>query len=60
LDGNIAVDGAEVSLVNTSGKEVYRNTLRSKTFDSRQSEGIYIMTLKTKEGKMYSRKIMIK
>ncbi|AYZ37445.1 T9SS C-terminal target domain-containing protein [Chryseobacterium indologenes] len=60
LDGNIAVDGAEVSLVNTSGKEVYRSTLRSKTFDSRQSEGIYIMTLKTKEGKMYSRKIMIK
>ncbi|PWN68278.1 T9SS C-terminal target domain-containing protein [Chryseobacterium phosphatilyticum] len=60
LDGNIPVDGAEVTLINTSGKEVFRSILRSNTFDSKQSEGVYIMTLKTKEGKMYSRKIMIK
>ncbi|AZA81793.1 hypothetical protein C1637_04255 [Chryseobacterium lactis] len=60
LGGNVPVQGSEVTLVNTSGKEVYRSTLRSNTFDPQQSGGVYIMTLQTKEGKAYSRKIMIK
>ncbi|MCJ7934388.1 MAG: T9SS type A sorting domain-containing protein [Chryseobacterium sp.] len=60
LDANIPLEGAEVALANTSGKEVFRTQLRSKTFQSRQPEGIYFMTIQTKEGKTYSRKIIVK
>ncbi|UKB84369.1 T9SS type A sorting domain-containing protein [Chryseobacterium sp. MEBOG06] len=60
LDGNVPLEGSEVALTNTSGKEVFRSTLKSKTFDSKQPEGVYFMTVKTKEGKMYSRKIIVK
>nr|WP_315030898.1 T9SS type A sorting domain-containing protein [uncultured Chryseobacterium sp.] len=60
LGGNIPLEGSEVALVNTSGKEVYRSKLKSNTFDSQLSGGVYIMTLQTKEGKTYSRKVMIK
>ncbi|CAM2961964.1 hypothetical protein DRF59_02780 [Chryseobacterium flavum] len=60
LDNKLPVEGSEVTLTNTSGKEVFRTTLRSNTFASGQPQGVYIMTLKTKEGKMYSQKIMIK
>jgi hypothetical protein len=60
LGGNIPVEGSEVALFNTSGKEVYRSTLKSNTFEPRQSEGVYIMNVQTKEGKIYSRKILIK
>lgn len=60
LDGDIPLEGSEITLVNTSGKEVYRSHLKSKTFEPGQPEGVYILTLQTKEGKTYSRKIMIK
>lgn len=60
LGGNVSLEGSEVALVNTSGKEVYRTTLRSKTFDAKQPEGVYIMTVQTKEGKTYSKKIIVK
>ncbi|REC49042.1 T9SS type A sorting domain-containing protein [Chryseobacterium pennipullorum] len=60
LDKNIPVDGAEVTLTNTSGKEVYRTKLTSNTFGTQQPQGMYIMNITTKEGKTYSRKIMIK
>jgi hypothetical protein len=60
LGENIPLEGSEVTLINTSGKEVYRSKLKSKTFESGQPEGIYILTLQTKEGKTYSKKIMIK
>ncbi|MGU3374145.1 T9SS type A sorting domain-containing protein [Chryseobacterium sp. M5A1_1a] len=60
LSGNIQLEEAEVALTNTSGKEVYRSKLRSKTFESNQPEGIYFMTLQTKDGKTYSKKIIIK
>lgn len=60
LSGNVSVDGSEVALTNTSGKEVYRSKLTTNTFDSKQTSGVYIMTLQTKEGKTYSKKIIIK
>jgi hypothetical protein len=60
LGGNVPVEGSEVTLFNTSGKEVFRSTLKSNTFESGQSEGVYIMNVQTKEGKTYSRKILIK
>lgn len=60
LDGNVPLEGAEVALTNASGKEVYRTKLKSKTFDSQQPEGIYFITVQTKEGKTYSRKIIVK
>lgn len=60
LDGKIAFEGSEVTLVNASGKEVYRSKLKSKTFESTVPQGFYILTVQTKEGKSYSKKIMIK
>lgn len=60
LGENIPLEGSEVTLINTTGKEVYRSKLKSKTFESGQPEGIYILTLQTKEGKTYSKKIMVK
>jgi hypothetical protein len=59
LSGNVSVEGSEVSLMNTLGKEVYRSKLRSNTFTPNQPGGIYIMNLQTKEGKTYSKKIII-
>ena len=60
LDKNIAAEGSEITLTNTSGKEVFRSKLKSNTFESKQPGGVYIMTLQTKEGKSYTRKIIIK
>jgi hypothetical protein len=60
LDKNIPAEDSEITLTNISGKEVFRSRLKSNTFETKQPEGIYIMTLQTKEGKTYSRKIIIK
>jgi len=60
LGGNVPVEGSEVTLFNIYGKEVFRSTLKSNTFEPRQPEGVYIMNVQTKEGKTYSRKISIK
>ncbi|MDQ1857391.1 T9SS type A sorting domain-containing protein [Chryseobacterium sp. WLY505] len=60
LAGNVPLEGSEVTLFNTSGKEVFRSALRSNTFEPKQPEGVYIMNVQTKEGKTYSRKIVIK
>lgn len=60
LDKNISAQGSEVSLTNTSGKEVFRSKLTSNTFETKQPQGVYIMNLTTKEGKTYSKKVIIK
>ncbi|KMQ63626.1 hypothetical protein ACM40_02155 [Chryseobacterium sp. BLS98] len=60
LDKNITAAGSEVTLTNTSGKEVFRSRLTSNTFDTKLPQGIYIMNLTTKEGKTYSKKVIIK
>ncbi|WP_126653305.1 T9SS type A sorting domain-containing protein [Chryseobacterium aureum] len=60
LDKNVAAEGSEVTLTNTSGKEVFRSKLTSNTFDTQQPQGVYIMKLQTKEGKTYSKKVIIK
>lgn len=60
LDKNISAQGSEVSLTNTSGKEVFRSKLTSNTFETKQPQGVYIMNLTTKEGKTYSKKLIIK
>ncbi|SEH34651.1 T9SS type A sorting domain-containing protein [Chryseobacterium culicis] len=60
LGGNVPVEGSEITLYNTSGKEVFRSTVNSNTFEPKQPEGIYIMNVQTREGKTYSKKIMIK
>lgn len=60
LGGNVPVEGSEVILYNTSGKEVFRSKLTSNTFEPKQPEGVYIMNVQTKEGKTYSKKIVIK
>lgn len=60
LGGNVPLEGSEVTLYNTSGKEVFRSRLRSNTFEPKQPGGVYIMNIQTKEGKTYSRKIGIK
>ncbi|KAB1229194.1 T9SS type A sorting domain-containing protein [Chryseobacterium viscerum] len=60
LDKNISAEGSEVSLTNTSGKEVFRSKLTSNTFETKQPQGVYIMNFTTKEGKSYSKKVIIK
>ncbi|WP_353147139.1 T9SS type A sorting domain-containing protein [Chryseobacterium sp.] len=60
IGGGLSLAGSEVTLINTSGKEVYRTQLKSNTFETQQPQGVYIMTLQTKEGKSYSQKVMIK
>jgi hypothetical protein len=60
LDKNVAAEGSEVTLTNTSGKEVFRSKLTSHTFNTQQPQGVYIMKLQTKEGKTYSKKVIIK
>ncbi|PKF75495.1 LamG-like jellyroll fold domain-containing protein [Chryseobacterium sp. PMSZPI] len=61
LGGNIPLTDAEISIANTSGKEVYRSKFQTKTFElpATLPGGIYIFNLKTKEGKMYSSKIIL-
>ena len=60
IDKNVATEGSEITLTNTSGKEVFRSKLRSNTFEANQPAGVYIMTLQTKEGKKKKKKISIK
>lgn len=60
LDKNLKVDGSEVSLINTSGKEVFRTKLNSNTFETNQPEGLYIIKLQTKDGKTHSSKVLLK
>lgn len=60
LDKNVSAEGSEVTLTNTSGKEVFRSKLTSNTFETKQPQGVYIMNITTKEGKTYSRKVIVK
>ncbi|WP_250253690.1 T9SS type A sorting domain-containing protein [Chryseobacterium sp. Marseille-Q3244] len=60
LDKNLKVEGSEVTLINTSGKEVFRTKLNSNTFETNQPEGLYIIKLQTKDGKTHSSKVLLK
>lgn len=62
LNGNILLLDSDISIRNTSGTEVYRSTFRSKTFDlpANLPEGVYILTVQTKDRKNYTRKIILK
>ncbi|WP_160138708.1 T9SS type A sorting domain-containing protein [Chryseobacterium sp. c4a] len=61
LGGNILLLDADISVSNTSGKEVYRTKFPSKTFDLPASlpGGVYILTLQTKDHKVYSRRVIL-
>ncbi len=61
LDGNILLLNSKISIRNTSGTEVYRSKLSSETFDfpSNLPEGIYILSVETKDKKVYTRKIIL-
>lgn len=61
LNGNILFQDSNLSIVNTSGKEVYRTQFTSKTFElpTNIPAGVYILNLQTREGKIYSRKIIL-
>jgi hypothetical protein len=62
LNGDIQFTDAEIFVTNTFGKSVYSSKFQSKTFDlpAALPAGIYILNLKTKEGKMYSQKVMLR
>ncbi|WP_347219596.1 T9SS type A sorting domain-containing protein [Chryseobacterium sp.] len=62
LNGNILFLDSDISIRNTSGAEVYRAKFTSKTFDLPSSlpDGIYILSIQTKEKKMYTRKIILR
>lgn len=61
LDGNILFTDSDISIKNISGKEVYQSKFKSKTFDlpSTLPGGIYILTVQTKDKKIYTRKIIL-
>ncbi|PTT40339.1 hypothetical protein DBR28_06020, partial [Chryseobacterium sp. HMWF028] len=62
LDGDILLlPDSQISLRNLSGKEVYHSKLSFKTFDlpAILPDGVYILNLKTKDGKAYTRKIIL-
>ncbi|MBP2617246.1 T9SS type A sorting domain-containing protein [Chryseobacterium jejuense] len=61
LDGNILLPDSHISLRNLSGKEVYHSKLSFKTFDlpAILPNGVYILNLKTTDGKEYTRKIIL-
>ncbi|REC73885.1 T9SS type A sorting domain-containing protein [Chryseobacterium rhizosphaerae] len=61
LDGNILLQDASITLRNTFGREVYQSKIRSKTFNlpATLSGGVYILTLQTKDKKVYTRKIIL-
>lgn len=61
LDGNICLPGSEIFIRNISGKEVYHSKLSVKTFDlpAALPDGIYIISFKTTDGKIYTRKIIL-
>ncbi|WP_160138715.1 T9SS type A sorting domain-containing protein [Chryseobacterium sp. c4a] len=61
LDGNVLMIDADIAITNTSGKEVYHSKYSSKTFDlpATLPGGVYILTLKTKQGRSYSKKVLL-
>ncbi|PKF73869.1 LamG-like jellyroll fold domain-containing protein [Chryseobacterium sp. PMSZPI] len=62
LNGDIQFADAEIFVTNTFGKKVYSSKFQSKTFElpATLPAGIYILNLKTKEGKIYSQKVMLR
>ncbi|WP_410492603.1 T9SS type A sorting domain-containing protein [Chryseobacterium sp. c4a] len=61
LDGNTILTDSNITIANTSGKEIYRSKSTSKTFDLQTTlpAGIYILNLQTKDKKIHSRKIIL-
>ncbi|RXM51977.1 T9SS type A sorting domain-containing protein [Chryseobacterium sp. CH25] len=61
IDGNILLIDSDISVRNTSGTEVYHSKFKSKTFDLPPTlpGGVYILTVNTTDGKIYSRKIIL-
>ncbi|UHO37944.1 T9SS type A sorting domain-containing protein [Chryseobacterium capnotolerans] len=61
LDGNVLLVGSNISIRNTSGTEVYHSPFRSKTFElpATLPGGVYMLTLQTKDKKVYTRKIIL-
>lgn len=61
LNGNILLLDSKISLRNTSGIEVYYTKFTSKTFDLPSSlpGGVYMLSLQTKDKKIYTRKIIL-
>ncbi|MDR2235955.1 MAG: T9SS type A sorting domain-containing protein [Chryseobacterium sp.] len=59
LNSEVPLEGSKITLMNMSGKEVYRSTLKGNQFETRQPEGLYIMTIETKDQKTLTKKIRI-
>ncbi|WP_284460106.1 T9SS type A sorting domain-containing protein [Chryseobacterium sp.] len=61
LGGNILLQDATITLRNAFGREVFLAKVRSKTFElpSTLPGGVYMLTLQTKDKKVYSRKIIL-
>ncbi|CAH0149823.1 T9SS type A sorting domain-containing protein [Chryseobacterium sp. Bi04] len=61
LDGSILLVDSDISVRNISGKEVYQSKFISKTFNLPVTlpGGVYILSLQTKDKKVYTRKIIL-
>ncbi|QIY89537.1 T9SS type A sorting domain-containing protein [Chryseobacterium gallinarum] len=61
LGGNILLAGSDISVLTTSGKEVYSTKFQSETFELPSSlpGGVYIVNVQTRRGETFSRKIIL-
>lgn len=61
IESNFPMEGSEIFISNTSGKEVYRSKFTSKTFDlpTTLPGGVYMLTLQTRDKKVYTRKVIL-
>nr|WP_295864935.1 T9SS type A sorting domain-containing protein [uncultured Chitinophaga sp.] len=61
LQGNLPLEDAEIIVRNTVGAEVYRSRVRSTVIDlpATLPGGMYILTLRTKDKKVFTRKILL-
>lgn len=61
LRGNIPFEDSEISIINITGTEVYHSKFTSKTFDlpSNLQGGVYILSVETKDKKVYTCRIIL-
>ncbi|PWN66868.1 T9SS C-terminal target domain-containing protein [Chryseobacterium phosphatilyticum] len=61
FSGNISLEGAEIFVSDTFGTEVFRTKVKSKILElpQRLPGGVYILTLQTKDKKIFTRKVFL-
>ncbi|AZA81794.1 hypothetical protein C1637_04260 [Chryseobacterium lactis] len=61
LNGSIDLEGADIFINNTFGKEIFRSKYHSRTFNlpTTLPGGIYLLTVQTKDKKTFTQKLIL-